>query len=332
MSHPDGLALHGPNGAERGYVDFRRTDGRPALEDLWIFQGSLCDLKCKHCYTASSPAADHLGQVGFHELRPHLDDARRFGVRKIWFTGGEVFVNREVLSGRAARNEEFLGSLAYALEIAPVEVLTNGRKHIRTHFDALADLRRRHGDRLTLRITLESPEAAGHDRIRGRGTFAQTLDTLARLCELGFLPVVTTERPLLGGLSDEEIRAAYGALFASRGISAEINPIENMLEMGHELVRIEAAGRAQSPEVFVTTGCFALLGKSPDSLMCAASRTIQKIDGELRVYPCPVICADARFELGRTLEESFRRVYLAHKNCYDYCLRGVGATCRTRAL
>src|SRR4030095_12718066 len=71
---------------------------------------------------------------------------------------------------------------------------------------------------------------------------------------------------------------------------------------------------------------FGILGKSPESLMCHFSRCIQKIDGALRYYPCPVIYDDARFELGRTLEESFTRVYVAHKNCYDYCIKGGGAS------
>ena len=112
----------------------------------------------------------------------------------------------------------------------------------------------------------------------------------------------------------------------------EVNLIENVLEMGHQLVQLAKQGRAPSPETFVTTNCFAILGKPAESLMCHFSRCIQKIEGALRYYPCTVIYDDARFELGRTLEESFRRVYVAHKNCYDYCLKGRGATCRTRPI
>jgi hypothetical protein len=56
------------------------------------------------------------------------------------------------------------------------------------------------------------------------------------------------------------------------------------------------------------------------------------MDGALRYYPCPVIYDDERFDLGGTLEESFQRVYVAHKNCYDYCLKGAGASCRTHAI
>jgi len=292
-------------------------------------QGSLCDLRCKHCYTASSPTNDRLGQIGFAELRPHLEAAAAHGVQRICFTGGEVFVNEDVLRGRAGRNEEFLRSLELALEIAPVEILTNARRYIRAHFDALASLRARYNGRLRLRITLESPDAEPHDALRGRGTFAQTVETIRRLGELGFVPVITAERPLLAVQGEAEIAAAYRALF---DFPIEVNLIENLLEMGHRLVQIAAGGRQPSPEVFVTTNCFGILHKPPESLMCHFSRCIQKIGGALRYYPCPVICDDPRFDLGGTLEESFQRVYVAHKNCYDYCLKGAGATCRTRPI
>ena len=105
QEHPEGIELYNAQGDERGFVEFKQVAGRPVLEDLWIMQGSLCDLKCTHCYTASSPTNDRLEQITFAELRPHLEDAARFGVRKICFTGGEVFVNEDVLRGRVQRNE-----------------------------------------------------------------------------------------------------------------------------------------------------------------------------------------------------------------------------------
>ena len=325
-----GLLLTNERGERRGFVDPKRGETGPVLEDLWVMQGSICDLRCKHCYVASSPHNRRLEQIRFVELRPHLEDAARFGVRRIYFTGGEVFVDEDVLAGRALRNEEFLRSLAFALEIAPVEILTNGRRYIRNHLDALLELRARHGGRLRLRITLESPEAAAHDAIRGKGTFTQTLETIRRLGDMGFVPVITAERPLLGLDADEDIKQAYRNLMGDMEI--EVNLIENMLEAGHELVRLSAQGTAPRPEVFITTNCFSVLDRPPESLMCHFSRCIQKIEGELRYYPCAVIYDDKRFDLGGSLAESLRRVYLAHKNCYDYCMRGRGATCRTRPL
>lgn len=332
MSHPSGIELTNPKGEHRGFVDPKLRDGRPVLEDLWVMQGSLCDLKCKHCYTASSPANDTLEQIRFEELRPHLDDARRFGVQKIYFTGGEVFVNEDVLRGRAARNREFLASLEYALSIAPAEILTNGRHHIRSHFDVLRDLFRQYGRRLRLRITLESFIAAEHDAIRGRGTFDQTVETVCDLAAMGFVPVINAERPFLSVTHDEEIGNGFLELFRSRGVEVEVNLIENIMEMGHQLVRLKNGGREPSPEVFITTNCFGVPNKPAESLMCHYSRCVQKIAGRIRLYPCPVIYSDERFDLGGTLQESFRRVYVGHKNCYDYCMKGRGATCRTQPL
>jgi Radical SAM superfamily len=328
--HPEDLELADGQGNERGFVDPQQVGGRPVLEDLWVMQGSICDLRCKHCYTASSPTNHRLQQIGSAELQPHLEAAADFGVRKIYFTGGEVFVNEDVLRGRAERNEEFVSSLRLALEIAPVEILTNGRRYIRNHFGVLRELEERYPGRLTLRITLESPRAAEHDAIRGRSTFAQTVATVRELAGMGFVPVITAERPLLDGRRPEEIRRSYAALFP--GMRMEVNLIENMLEMGHELVRIAGRGEQPAPEVFVTTKCFAILNKARESLMCHFSRCIQKISGRLRYYPCPVIYDDERFDLGGTLEESLQRVYIAHKNCYDYCLKGRGASCRTQAI
>lgn len=328
--HPEGLELFDGKGAERGFVDPKSADGRAVLDDLWIMQGSICDLRCKHCYTASSPSNNRLQQIAAAELRPHLEAAASAGVRKIYFTGGEVFVNEDVLRGAADRNEDILANLRLALEVAPVEVLTNGRRHIRSHFGALRELQQRFPGRLTLRVTLESPNPAEHDAIRGRTTFVQTVETVRELGGMGFVPIITAERPLLHDFSPKAIRDAYAALFP--GMEIEVNLIENMLEMGHLLARIAADGRRPSAEVFVSTNCFPILNKSPESLMCHFSRCIQKIDGRVRYYPCPVIYDDERFDLGGTLEESFRRVYIAHKNCYDYCLKGTGASCRTRTI
>src|SRR5947209_4238221 len=264
--HPEGLELFDQNGNGRGFVDPKYAGERPVLEDLWVMQGSICDLRCTHCYTASSPSNNRLQQITFAELRPHLEAAASFAVRKIYFTGGEAFVNEDVLLGRAQRNEEFLRSLRLALEIAPVEILTNGRRYIRNHVGALRDLQEHFPGRLTLRITLESPDAADHDAIRGRNTFSQTVETIRELGRIGFVPVITAERALLRQQSAEAIRGAYTALFP--GMTIGVNLIENMLEMGHQLVRMASDRQPPTPEVFVTTNCFGVLNRPAESLMC----------------------------------------------------------------
>ena len=332
MAHPDGLRLMNERGEARGFVDPIGTKGRSGVEDLWIMQGSVCDLKCKHCYIASSPQNNRLEQITPAELRPHLEEARQLGVRTIYFTGGEAFVNDDVLRGRSARNDDFLGNLAMALDIAPVEILTNGRRYIRHHFEALRELQEKYPERMTVRITLESPNRAVHDGLRGRGTFEQTVETILMLARMDFRVVVTGEREFVGSETDEAIREAYQSLFAEHGVTVAVNLIENVLEMGFQLVHLSGSGKAPRPETFVTTNCFAILNKAPETLMCHFSRCLQKIGGQIRYYPCPVIYDDPQFDLGSTLGESLRRVHIAHKNCYDYCLKGRGSSCRTRAI
>ena len=41
----------------------KQVDGHYAIEDLWVMQGSVCDLECRHCYTASSPSNNRLEQI-----------------------------------------------------------------------------------------------------------------------------------------------------------------------------------------------------------------------------------------------------------------------------
>ena len=137
-------------------------------------------------------------------------------------------------SDRAERNEEFVSSLRLALEIAPVEILTNGRRYIRNHFAALRELQERFPGRLTLRITLESPHEAEHDAIRGRTTFVQTVETIRELGGMGFVPVITAERPLLHEEAPKQSGTRTRLCFPAMKI--EVNLIENMLEMGHQLV------------------------------------------------------------------------------------------------
>ena len=332
MAHPEGLELINARGEQRGFVDPMQDSGEYVLEDLWIMQGSVCDLRCKHCYTESSPVNNRLQQITPSELRPHLQEARRFGVKKIYFTGGEVFVNDDVLRGRSDRNEAFLNNLSQALELAHVEVLTNGRRYIRNHFEVLRELHEKFERRLTLRVTLESPTREVHEGLRGRGTFNETVETITQLASMGLRVVVTAERPFFGEPTDNAIRDSYLALFGAHGATLDVNLIENVLEMGFQLVQLAREGRTPRAETFVTTGCFDVLNKPATSLMCHFSRCLQKLDGRLRYYPCPVIYDDARFELGENLADSLRRVYIAHKNCFDYCLRGRGASCRTRPI
>ena len=59
----------------------------------------------------------------------------------------------------------------------------------------------------------------------------------------------------------------------------------------------------------ITTACWGILKKSPDSVMCATSRMVVKRKGAARpaVVACTLLPYDPQFELGDTLAESVGR-------------------------
>ncbi|WP_431268900.1 radical SAM protein [Dankookia sp. P2] len=140
--------------------------------------GTLCNITCRNCYIESSPRNDALAYLTAAELRPYLDEVARdaLPVEEIGFTGGEPFLNRDL----PQMLEEVLSRGFRAL------VLTNAMKPMRNHGAALLALRAAHGDRLTLRVSLDHHSALLHDLERQEGSFAQALDGLEWLARQGF--------------------------------------------------------------------------------------------------------------------------------------------------
>ena len=87
------------NGEARAQVALQR------LETLWINTGTLCNLACKTCYIESSPTNDALVYPTLAEVDAYLDEAEGLGTREIGFTGGEPFMNPDMV---AMMRSEFL--------------------------------------------------------------------------------------------------------------------------------------------------------------------------------------------------------------------------------
>lgn len=70
-----------------------------ALRTLWINTGSLCNIECRNCYIESSPENDRLAYITCEEAAAYLDEIKRAGwpVREIGFTGGEPFMNPDIV-------------------------------------------------------------------------------------------------------------------------------------------------------------------------------------------------------------------------------------------
>ena len=70
------------------------------LETLWFNTGTLCNLTCGHCYIESSPTNDSLVYLTAAEVGVYLDEIERdrLAVREIGFTGGEPFMNKDIIA------------------------------------------------------------------------------------------------------------------------------------------------------------------------------------------------------------------------------------------
>ena len=281
-------------------------------ETLWINTGTLCNIECANCYILSSPTNDALVYFTEAELRDYLDqlETRNWQVREIGFTGGEPFMNPDMIAMARAALERGYDVLILTNAMRPMM-----RKSIKA---GLLELQERFGDKLTLRISVDHFKPDLHDIERGSGSFEITLEGMRWLRDNGFRMAVAGRS--LWGETDAESRAGYAALFHENGFDIDAaNPGETVLfpEMD-ETVEV--------PEI--TTSCWGILNKTPDSVMCASSRMVVKRRGAERpsVIACTLLPYSEEFEMGHSLEEAERDVHLNHPHCAKFCVLG-GASC-----
>ncbi|MDG5750366.1 radical SAM protein [Qipengyuania sp. XHP0211] len=278
------------------------------LDTLWLNTGTLCNLACATCYIESSPTNDALVYLSADHTSRFLDEAQTMGAREIGFTGGEPFMNPDMLP----MLEETLARGFEAL------VLTNAMKPMRRYEAALLELRERFGSKLTLRVSLDHYSRQVHEAERGARTWELAMDGLRWLSENEFSIAVAGR--LLPGEGAVEARNAYAVLFDAENIAIDArDPARLVLfpEMD-----------ADKDIAEITTACWDILGKSPADIMCATSRMVVHRKGEAapRVVACTLIPHDPGFDLGATLEEASRDVPLNHPHCARFCVLG-GASC-----
>jgi uncharacterized Fe-S cluster-containing radical SAM superfamily protein len=282
------------------------------LETLWFNTGTLCNLTCQHCYIESSPKNDRLVYLTAAEVAEYLDEIETSGLETslIGFTGGEPFMNPEL----PAMLEGVLSRGFAAL------VLTNAMKPMAKCKPALLRLKERYGDRLTMRVSIDHYGHGIHELERGKRSWAPTIAGLVWLARNGFSLHVASRR--LSGEPEEVIRAGFAELFAELGVPIDADdPVALM-------VFPEMDATVDVPEI--TEACWGILGKSPESVMCATSRMVVKRKGAAlpAVIACTLLPYDPRFELGQTLAEASGAVPLNHPHCAKFCVLGGGACSR----
>lgn len=302
FEHPDITA----DGQRRARVALTRP------KTLWFNTGTLCNITCANCYIESSPSNDALAYLTAPEVADFLDQLkdRNWPVREIGFTGGEPFMNPDMI-----------GMARLALEAGhETLILTNAmRPMMRGSVRAgLARLAADHGDRLTIRVSLDHWSARLHDKERGKGSFDVTLDGMKWLRDTGLR--MTVAGRTIWNETEASARQGYARLFERFGFRIDaFDPAQCVLFP-------EMDENAPVPEI--TEACWTILGKSPEEPMCASSRMVVRRKGSERatVLACTLLAYDRQFELGETLREAERDVSLNHPHCAKFCVLG-GASC-----
>ncbi len=310
FSDPDVTA----KGEKRARVALR------ALRTLWINTGSLCNITCRNCYIESSPENDRLAYITRAEAAAYLDEIARdrWPVREIGFTGGEPFMNPDIIA--------LLGdALDHGFSVL---VLTNAMQPMfRPRVVAgLIGLRDAHGGKLTLRVSLDHYSEELHDTERSEGSYAKTIEGIDWLAREGFKLALAGRT--CWGESEANLRNGYDRLIAARRWPVDAyDPAALVLFP-------EMDASADVPEI--TEDCWGILGKNPADVMCASSRMVVKRKGadDPVVLPCTLLPYDPAFEMGETLAEAARAdggmfergaVKLAHVHCAKFCVLGGGS-------
>ena len=280
------------------------------LQTLWFNTGSLCNITCVNCYMDSSPKNDDLAHLSLNDVTPYLDEikAEGFGVEEIAFTGGEPFMNPNLI----AMLDQVLSRGFKAL------VLTNAMKPMSHKREVLLNLQKRFGSELSIRVSMDHYSKKHHEQERGANTWAPMIDGLKWLSNNDFNLAVAGRT--CWGETDALARAGYATLFDKENISIDAHLPASLVLFP------EMDAKSDVPEI--TVSCWEILGVAPEKMMCATSRMIVKRRGADRpvVVPCTLLPYDTRFELGHELAQSAKNVHLNHPHCAKFCVLG-GASC-----
>lgn len=274
----------------------------PALDTLWLqVAGTVCNLQCTHCFISCSPTNHAHGMMSLQSLRPILREAERLGVRDYYLTGGEPFLNPEIL-----------GIIEAVLSQGPVSILTNAiliRPATARSLRALAD-----GSpySLDLRVSLDGYDAAGNDPIRGEGTFDRVLAGVRHLAQAGLTPIITVTEACEEAASSDG-RRRFLDLLASLGLPHPRLKVMPLLRIGAEPARTRGYGAGETPEGFELPP-----GGAP-WLACASGRMATSRG----VYVCPILIDEPAARMGESLAEASRPFALRHAACWTCLAQGL---------
>tara|TARA_B100000989_G_scaffold158654_1_gene118447 strand:- start:36 stop:965 length:930 start_codon:yes stop_codon:yes gene_type:complete len=293
------------DGDQRAFVDFDR------FKTLWFNTGTLCNIACSNCYIESSPRNDRLVYLSFADVVEFLDELENLSGKtcEIGFTGGEPFLN-----------PDFLKMLEECLRRnLSIMVLTNAMRPLQNKIKGLLQLKESFGaEKIVFRVSIDHYDKDLHEVERGVGTWDPMIKGLKWLRDNKY--TINVAGRSLSQESDNECREGYKILFEDLGLQVDAhNPSELVIFPEMDIT-------VDVPEI--TTSCWEILSVRPETQMCASSRMVVKRKGQDRptVVSCTLLPYEEEFELGKTLSEASKKIYLNHQHCSKFCVLG-GASC-----
>jgi molybdenum cofactor biosynthesis enzyme MoaA len=276
-----------------------------ALDTLWLqVAGTICNIECTHCFISCSPKNHAHEMMSLADVETRLAEARELGVKEYYFTGGEPFMNRDLLP-----------IIEVTLKQGPASVLTNGMllrpevcQRLRELFDASEYS-------LDIRVSLDGFDAESHDAIRGQGVWDRVMIGLRNLAEAGLNPVITVTTAA-EGVASAAGRTRFLQIIRDLGFPRPRLKVLSLFRIGAEETRTRAYEDWER-----LTGD--LTDEDATKLQCSSCRMVTSKG----VYVCPILIEEPAARMGETLAETLRPFPLKYGACHTCWVDGV--TCTT---
>ena len=275
-----------------------------SLDELWFqVAGTRCNLTCTHCFISCSPHNDSFGFLSLSDVERRLLESVEWGVKEFYFTGGEPFLNPDMVA-----------ILERTLEFGPATVLTNGTVLKSEWLERLRTAEQGSLYSLEFRVSIDGPTPELNDPIRGLRTFERAMHGVELLVQHGFLPIITMTR-VWNEADDDSILGRFREALHQLGYDRPRLKVLPRLLLGAEANR--TCGYSSSDRVTAEM----LADYDTSKLICQHSRVVT----DRGIAVCPILIDSPDAIMGQSLSDADRGFTLSHgacMTCYQY-----GAIC-----
>ena len=245
-----------------------------------------CNLKCRHCYLA---ATGRDKQLKTPEIKKILSELSRAGTLSLVFTGGEIFLRKDILE-----------LCAYARKLNfDLRLFTNGTLINRQIAERISEL-----NISAVEISIYGKKRT-HDNITGQsGSFEKSVNSVKLLTGLG---VKVNLKTSLTTINYHDLEWLEG--FAKKlKVKLQVDPIITRKDNGNKSILKYRIGGAKLKNVLLRHGTAADgsgAKPAPADLLCSAGHNLVAVRSDGAVYPC----LQLPVKLGNIRRKSFSSIW-----------------------